>query len=133
MPRREILFEGLTDDQILSLPRETIEELIIFGEPIVFRTGSATVLGSFRKVADRLIIELAQIEGGGEGVLLSLASVARRYAVMQGLKAIEWIVHAVTCAKPNLKLRQVLERRGFVIKEVEGIGPAYHFIDTFGD
>jgi len=38
-------------------------------------------------------------------------------------------VHAVSCAKPNLKLRRVLDRRGFVVREIPGFGEAYHFID----
>jgi len=46
------------------------------------------------------------------------------------LSAIEWIVHAVSCAKPNLQLRRVLEGRGFVVKQVEGVGEAYYYLDT---
>ena len=133
MCRREILFEGFTEDEILSLPTETVEELIVLGEPLVFRAGSATMLGSFKIASNRLVIELAQIDGGGEGVLLSLGSVARRYAALRHLGAVEWIVHAVTCAKPNLKLRNVLERRGFVVKELEAVGTAYHFLDNIED
>ena len=76
------------------------------------------------------MIELAQIEGGGEGVLIGLASLAKRYAKLHGLSEIEWIVHAITCAKPNLKLRRVLERRGFVVRSIDGIGDAYHLIET---
>jgi len=30
--------------------------------------------------------------------------------------------------EPNRKLRQLLERRGFVVEEIEGIGSAYHFV-----
>src|ERR1700761_7987882 len=118
MPPREMLFEGFSEDEILGLPAETIEGLIVLGEPLVFRAGSATILGSFKVSSDRLLIELAQIEGGGEGVLLSLGSIARRYAALRRLKEIEWIVHAVTCAKPNLKLRKMLERRGFVVERI---------------
>jgi hypothetical protein len=127
---REVLFEGLTEGEILSLPAREIEQLILFGEPIVFRAGTATILGSFRSTPARLTIELAQIEGGGEGILVSLGSLVRRYAIMNGLSEVEWIVHAVTCAKPNLKLRRVLASRGFVIEEVPGIGEAYHFLDS---
>lgn len=130
-PRREVLFEGLREDEILNLPKETVEQLVLFGEPLVFRVGSAVLLGSFKVEADRLVIELAQIEGGGEGVLVSLASLTRRYATLHGLSGVEWIVHAVSCAKPNLKLRRVLERRGFVVQQVAGVGEAYHFIDAF--
>ena len=126
MPRREVLFEGLSEQEILNLPQEELEALILLGEPLVFRAGSAVLLGSFKIASDRLVIELAQIEGGGEGVLVSLASLAKRYAGLRKLSGVEWIVHAVSCAKPNLKLRRVLEHRGFVIEEIAGIGEAYH-------
>jgi len=87
-------------------------------------------LGSFTLSSNRLIIELAQIEDGGEGVLISLASLTKRYARLNGLAEIEWIVHAVSCAKPNLKLRRVLEHRGFEVRQVEGVGEAYHLVDS---
>jgi len=61
---------------------------------------------------------------------MSLGSLATRYAKLHGLVAVEWIVHAVNCAKPNLKLRRVLERRGFKVENVEGIGQAYRFLDS---
>jgi hypothetical protein len=38
----------------------------------------------------------------------------------------EWLVYATACAKPNLKLRRVLERRGFTVREVPGKGECYH-------
>jgi hypothetical protein len=43
-----------------------------------------------------------------------------------GLKKVEWVVHALNCAEPNLKLRRVMERRGFQIIDVEGVGKAYY-------
>lgn len=61
---------------------------------------------------------------------MSLASLAKRYARLNGLANIEWIVHAVYCAKPNLKLRRVLELRGFEVKQVEGVGEANHLVDA---
>jgi hypothetical protein len=130
LPAREVLFEGLTEDQILSLSKADVEQLILIGDPLVFRVGSASLLGSFQIRENRLVIELAQIEGGGEGVLISLASLARRYALLRGLSAVEWVVHAVSCAKPNLKLRRVLELRGFVVRQVEGVGEAYYLLDS---
>jgi hypothetical protein len=124
-----VLFEGLTEQEILNLPQEQLDSMILLGEPLVFRAGSAVLLGSFKIARDRLVIELAQIEGGGEGVLISLASLAKRYARMRKLSGVEWIVHAVSCAQPNLKLRRVLEHRGFVIEEIAGIGEAYHLVE----
>jgi hypothetical protein len=108
-PKREVRFEGLSAEEIPNLPKITVEQLILIGEALVFRAGSAVLLGSFRIHDNRLVIELAQVEGGGEGVLISLGSLARRYAQLHGLSGVEWIVHAVSCAKPNLKLRRVLE------------------------
>lgn len=110
-PHHEVLFEGFSEEAILRLPKDEIEQLVLLGEPLVFRAGSAVVLGSFKIESNRLIVELAQIEGGGEGVLLSMGSLLRRYAQQHRLSAVEWIVHAVTCANPNQKLRRVLQRR----------------------
>jgi hypothetical protein len=129
MTKHKILFEGFSGDEILRLPAEAIEGMILLGEPFVFRAGSATILGSFKVDNDILVIELAHIEGGGEGILIALGSLARRYAEMKKLSSIEWVIHAVTCAKPNLKLRKILERRGFVVEQVRGLGSAYHLID----
>jgi len=47
VPQREVLFEGLREEEILELPKETVEQLILLGEPIVFRGGSAMLLGYF--------------------------------------------------------------------------------------
>jgi hypothetical protein len=131
MPPREVLFEGLREEDILNLPKEEVEQFILLGEPLVFRIGSATLLGSFKVERERLVIELAQIEGGGEGVLVSLSSLARRYAKLRQLSGIEWIVHAVSCTKPNLKLKHVLERRGCVVKQLAGVGEAYYLFDPY--
>ena len=127
--RKVILFEGYTEREILDLPKEPIEAMILTGEPIVFRAGSAEILGEFRVDGNKLRIELAQIEGGGEGVLLGIWALARKYARLNRLDAIEWVVHAVYCAKPNLKLRGVLERRGFVMTAVPNVGEAYYLIE----
>lgn len=128
MGARTIDFEGMTTDQVLAMPSRDLESLVFFGEPISFRAGTATILGQFRRSGDRLLLELAQIEGGGEGVLPALSALAERYARREGLSKIEWIVHAITCAHPNLKLRRVLKSKGFKIEEVTGIGEAYHLI-----
>ena len=128
--RKEIFFDGFSDDEILGLPAEQIEALVVNGQPMVFRAGSATVLGEFRRDKDRLVVELAQIEGGGEGVLVSLGSLLQRYTRLQRIETVEWIVHAVTYATPNLKLRRVLDRRGFTVRDVQGIGQAYYYLDS---
>ena len=123
---KHVNIEGYSPDEILELPDEQLDAFVLSGVPLVFRAGTAEVLGKFKVKDDSLIVELAQIDGGGEGVLPTLTSLTQRYARRRGLKKVEWIVHALNCAKPNLKLRRVMERRGFHIVDVEGVGEAYY-------
>ncbi|CCD92879.1 conserved hypothetical protein [Bradyrhizobium sp. ORS 375] len=128
---KRILIEGLTPDEILTLPDEHIAALIAVG-PVVFSAGSAEILAQIRLRSGALIVELAQIDGGGEGVLPVLSRLAERFARQRGLDAVEWVVHAINCAHPNLKLRGFLEKRGFEVVNVEGIGPAYYLRQAVG-
>ena len=43
-PRREVLFEGLREDEILNLPKETVEQRVLIGEPLVLRVGDVHAL-----------------------------------------------------------------------------------------
>src|SRR5262245_17391805 len=123
---REIRIEGYTPDEFLAALDEDTESVLFSGTPLVFRAGTATILGQFGIEGDRLVLELSHIDGGGEGVLPSLAALSQRYARLRNLHAIEWLVYATACAKPNIKLRRVLERRGFAVREVPGKGECYH-------
>jgi hypothetical protein len=89
---------------------------------VVFRVGSAEVLGQFWVERDALVLELGHIDGGGEGVLPTLALLAHRYAQRKRLATVQWRVHALRCAHPNAKLQRVLERRGFLRKTIPGSG-----------
>src|SRR5215207_7609144 len=82
---RQVLIEGYTPDDILALPDELIDTFIFTGEPLVFQAGSATILGEFRRGTDRMTLRLAQIDGGGEGVLPTLWRLAERYAQIHDL------------------------------------------------
>lgn len=119
-----ILIEGFTPDEILELS----DDLLLTGKPVIFRAGTAQILGEFRRSGSRLTVELAQIDGGGEGVLSTLSSLVERYARQRGLAEVEWIVHAVNCANPNLKLRRMLERRGFQIHALDGGAQVYYML-----
>lgn len=121
---KPVLVGGLTLDEWLTLAPDDLDSLLATG-PTILRVGTASVLGHARLSQDRLIVELAQIDGGGEGVLLTISVLAERIAAARGLPTVDWIVHALNCAKPNLKLRRVLIRRGFKIEHVEGVGEAY--------
>lgn len=123
--------EGYTANEILNLPDEQLDAFVLSGRPIVFRAGTAEILGEFKIKGESLIVELAQIDGGGEGVLPTLTSLARQCAQKRGLKKVQWIVHALNCAEPNLKLRRVMERRGFQIVDINGV-KAYYQIHEIG-
>src|SRR5690349_3578836 len=99
--RTEILLEGYSPEEILALPDEQLRLFVLTGEPLVFRVGSAEILGELRLEATLLKVELAQIDGGGEGVLRTLWLLTERFARQRHLEAVEWIVHAVACAQPN--------------------------------
>ena len=124
--KNPILIEGYSSEEILGLPPEQLKAFVFTGKPLVFKTGSAQILGEFTLRVDRLMIELAHIDGGGEGALPTIAVLAEKYAGQNNLAAVEWIVHAVHCANPNPKLRRVLERRGFQIQDVPGYGQAFY-------
>jgi hypothetical protein len=128
--RKPVTFDGLTLDEVLALPDEAIDALILCAEPLVFRVGTADVLGRFWVADSALVLELGHIDGGGEGVLPAIAHLAERYARRRRLTALDWRVHAVNCARPNLKLRRILERRGFTIADVMGSGVCYHHIQS---
>lgn len=126
--RNQIRFDGLTPEDILDMPGDEFDGLIANGEPISFRAGPAEILAQISQTEDAIRIDLVHIEGGGEGVLPALTSLAIRFARKRRLKEIEWRVDAVSCVRPNLKLRRVLERRGFEITSVLGIGLVYFLV-----
>jgi len=121
----QVLIEGYTVEEVLALSNEELNAIVLRDEPLVFKAGSANLLGRFKVEKKALIMELAHVDGGGEGALPTLVALASRYAAREALEYIEWRVHAVHCARPNLKLRRVLERRGFSVRNLEGVGECY--------
>jgi hypothetical protein len=45
---KQIDIEGYTADEILNLPDEQIDALVLPGQPLVFRAGGAEILGEFK-------------------------------------------------------------------------------------
>ncbi|MEO1037484.1 MAG: hypothetical protein AAFX44_18140 [Pseudomonadota bacterium] len=121
-----VKFEGYSATELLELPEEDFDAYVFCGEALVIDVGSANVLGQFSIDDGRLVLELAQIDGGGEGVLPAIGSLAQRVARARGLAEVRWLVHAVNCAEPNLKLRRMLIRRGFEVDYIEGVGEVHH-------
>jgi hypothetical protein len=97
---KQILVEGYTSEDILDLPPDQLKDFVFTGKPMVFKVGSAQLLGTFTLIDNRLVIELAHIDGGGEGALPTISVLAEKYARQNNLMAVEWIVHAVHCANP---------------------------------
>jgi hypothetical protein len=121
----ELRIEGYTLEEILKLPSEEVDAFLSCGGPIVFQAGSATILGQVRAESGVLVVEIAHVDGGGEGVLLALWTLARAHARRRNLERVEWIVHATRCANPNPVLQRVLERKGFMIRELPKIGRVF--------
>jgi hypothetical protein len=115
-----VTLEGFSSDELLNLVSSDLREIVFSGKPLVFTVGSAQVLGSFRIAQNRLIAELAHIDGGGEGVIRFLSALLHRFATTNGIDTLEWLVHALTCAAPNARLRALLERKGFTPCEHRG-------------
>lgn len=121
-----ILIEGYSVSDLMQMPLDELEAMAIIDRPLVISIGSAKVLGQFAKTEDTLVVELAQIDGGGEGVLPAIARLSRHFAKSKGLSGIECIVHAINCTDPNLKLRGHLERTGFEIRDIPEKGQAFY-------
>lgn len=122
-----IKIEGESIEEILKWSESDFDDLVLIDKPIVLNIGSGEVLGQFAiKDKENLLIELAQIDGGGEGILPIIHKIARHLSKIKNLTCIEYIVHAINCAEPNLKLRAFLIKMDFEIKEVTGKGEAYY-------
>ena len=115
-----LTIDGLTIEQFESLSDKEMDGLVFCERPVAFRIGSAEILGQFRKSEAALEVELAHIDGGGEGALPLIWKLASHYASTNGFRNIDWVVHAVNCANPNPKLRRVLVRKGFKIVHRQG-------------
>jgi len=78
-------------------------------------------------------VELAQIEGGEEGVFSAISKISKYIARLKNIDETYCIVHAINCAKPNLKLRNHLEKIGFTIQNISNKGEAYFKIIDIDD
>jgi hypothetical protein len=109
-----IQVEGASLESLRAMPREDQDALLAFGRPISFVMGSATVLAQFDRREATLEVNLAHIDGGGEGVLLVLWKHIRAFAVERQFTTIRWNIFAATCAQPNPRLQQFLRSHEFV-------------------
>lgn len=131
--KRELLIEGFNELEIAALSTSLEFQTIVFSdEPVIFKAGTSEILGKFKKSEGALEITFSHITGGGEGVLLKLMNLFRQFAKENQKKKIIWIVHAVDCPKPNLKLPRILVMKGFEIVEDPVDGKVYQKIEFLG-
>ncbi len=113
----ELKIEGYTTKELENLVETNDFETLIFSNtPVVINAGSAEILAQFHKENNELHIDLAHIDGGGEGVLISINSLARKYAIKKNYIAINWYVNATNCANPNPKLQRILKLKNYKVK-----------------
>jgi hypothetical protein len=121
-----VKIEGYTTAELLALPDGELDAVVLAGHPIVVPVGSAELLAECRSAGQSFVVDLAHIDGGGEGVLPALVAFVEQDARSRGYRQIEWAVRATNCARPNQRLRRVLERRGFLVRDVPGLGECYY-------
>jgi hypothetical protein len=128
--RSELLIEGFRPDDLPDALGPDLEADVLSGRPLVARVGTAEILFSLATDGPLLRAELAHVDGGGEGVLPTLIAVVVRLARRRKAEAIEWLVFATNCARPNPRLRPLLERRGFVVRDMGARGLCYYRRDA---
>jgi hypothetical protein len=105
--------EGVSVDALKAMVPSDLDALLAFGKPITFQMGTATILAEFNRLDEDLSVNLAHIDGGGEGVLVILRRLIIIYAKERNYLNIVWNVHALTCANPNPRLQRFLRAQGF--------------------
>jgi len=121
----QIQIEGVPLEALRALPLHDQDELLSFSKPISFTMGSATILAEFNRNGDELVVNLAHIDGGGEGVLLILWKAMKIYASERDYRSIRWNVHALTCPKPNPRLQRFLRTHDFAEVNDPTYGPIF--------
>ena len=125
-----IRIEGYMLEDILAFP---VEEVIAYVEarvPVIVSVGSSEVLCEFHVRGETLVVVLAHIDGGGEGVLRATHRLLANTARGIGCSKLRIIATAVHCADPNPKLRRLLERLSFAVEATDNYGEAYVLVET---
>lgn len=122
--------EGVSLAEFRQMPLDDIDVLLAFGRPITFTMGSADILAEFNVLGNILQVNLAHIDEGGEGVLVRLWKLIETYARAKQFSAVDWNVHALTCARPNPRLQSFLRKKGFVPHDDGQHGPVLRFVQS---
>ncbi|MCG8574433.1 MAG: hypothetical protein MI810_06060 [Flavobacteriales bacterium] len=124
---QNLQIEGYTIEELNELIHsDEFETLIFSNKPVVFNAGSAEILGQFHKEGRELHVDLAHIDGGGEGVLIAINSLVKKYAEARKFEAINWYVNATNCANPNPKLQRILRLKQYEIRTFDKKGAVFY-------
>jgi hypothetical protein len=121
-----VRIEGFSIDELLGLPKDELDAFVFAGRPVVARVGSSEILVECKRRGEILVVDLAHIDGGGEGALPAVVGFIERFGRDRGFHTIEWLVRATRCANPNPKLRRILVRKGFEVREHPEFGECYY-------
>jgi hypothetical protein len=122
--------EGVSLAEFRQMPLGDIDVLLAFGRPITFMMGTAEILAEFNQAGDRLQVNLGHVDDGGEGVLVRLWKLIEVYVRAKGYAAIDWNVHALTCASPNPRLQRFLRAKGFAEHDDGQHGPVLRLVQA---
>lgn len=118
----QVLLEGFSVDELLKLPDPDFAKLKFHNQPLAFKAGNNTIIALFTLSPEALILEVNHLDRGAEGSLPVISSLAARYAKRENLSFIDWRLPLLNCVAINPKLRQVLERREFRIRQNPAAG-----------
>jgi hypothetical protein len=119
---QHLLIEGYTPDELLDALVPDLAAEVLSGRPLIARVGTADILLALRLDNDVLTAEIAHVDGGGEGALPTLFGLIKRLAESQDVRIVRWHILAARCARPNPRLRPILERCGFALAEPPSFG-----------
>ena len=119
-------------EDLQKMPEQDLVALLSNGRPIDIRFGNGRLRGRFGVVDGALRVEVMELEGGGDGMLMTFSNGCRNMARQRAIRKIDWLVHAAASEGANQRLQQVLTTRGFTLQDVQGVGQAYRRTENIG-
>ncbi len=116
------LLEGYATTELLDLPDADFAKLNFHNQPLTFKVGGYTIIAQFTLAQDVLILEVKHLDPSIEGALPLIGALASRYAKRENLTHIDWRAPLLNCVNLNPKLRQILTRRGFILRSIPPMG-----------
>jgi hypothetical protein len=103
--------EGYSPEELLALPAVELDAFVFVCRPVVVKLGSAELLAECSHRGATLLVDLAHIDGGGEGALPTLSAFLSRFAGRRGFEQI---------------------RRGFEVRTMGAMGDCYYKMTPVG-